>query len=199
MTFREALAAECGAVLPLTEVQIAQLERHYELLTRWNQVLNLTRISGVQEVIRFHICESLVLGHVLPAGRLQIADVGSGGGFPGIPIGILRQDCIVSLIESHQRKAVFLREVARKLPNVVVDARRAEGAPRAYDWVVSRAVDPRTVLSLGLAPNVALLMAKPDLHALPEPSRVIDLPNSKNRIVAMFHVKPKHAKIDQRG
>jgi 16S rRNA (guanine527-N7)-methyltransferase len=66
--------------------------------------------------------------------------VGSGGGFPGFPVAVLRADCLVTLIESHQRKAVFLKEAARALPNVRVLGKRAEEVAESFDRVISRAV-----------------------------------------------------------
>jgi len=66
--------------------------------------------------------------------------VGSGAGFPGFPVAVLRPECSVTLIESHQRKAVFLREASRKVPNVRVLAKRAENVGETFDWVISRAV-----------------------------------------------------------
>jgi 16S rRNA (guanine527-N7)-methyltransferase len=69
-----------------------------------------------------------------------VGDIGSGAGFPGIPIAIIRQDCTVALIESHRRKAVFLKEASRELANVRVVAKRAEDVEEGFDWVVSRAV-----------------------------------------------------------
>src|ERR1700679_3249327 len=108
--FRELLESEWARFGSLSEDQVAKLERHYQLLTRWNTVLNLTRIQKLEEVARFTYCESLFVGPLLPAGKLTIADVGSGAGFPGIPVGVLRPEFAVVLIESHQRKAVFLSE-----------------------------------------------------------------------------------------
>jgi hypothetical protein len=67
-------------------------------------------------------------------------DVGSGAGFPGFPVAILRPDCSVTLVESHQRKAVFLREAARKIGNVKVVAKRAEDVGDEFDHLISRAV-----------------------------------------------------------
>jgi 16S rRNA (guanine527-N7)-methyltransferase len=119
---------------------VAALEAHLELLLRWNQKLNLTAIRSREEAIERHYCESLFLGARLPAGPLTIADVGSGAGFPGFPVAVLRPDCSVTLIESHQRKAVFLREAARKQANIRVLAKRAEDVGERFDWVISRAV-----------------------------------------------------------
>ena len=143
----------------LTGEQEAALEAHLELLMRWNQKLNLTSIRNREEAIERHYCESLFLGARLAAGALRIADVGSGAGFPGFPVAVLRPDCSVTLIESHQRKAVFLREASRALPNVRVLAKRAEDVDDRFDWVISRAVSYSDLASFlkRLAPNADLL------------------------------------------
>ena len=143
----------------LSPEQEAALEAHLDLLMRWNKSLNLTAIRTREEAIARHYCESLFLGTRLPAGALRIADVGSGGGFPGFPVAILRPECSVTLIESHQRKAVFLREASRKVPNVRVLAKRAEDVAETFDWVISRAVsyDDLAPILKKLAPNADLL------------------------------------------
>lgn len=126
MTFQDLLAREFEPYGTLSNEQLALLESHYRLLLRWNQKLNLTRIEHLEEAIHLHYCESLFLATLLPAGPLRIADIGSGAGFPGIPVAVFRPECSVTLIESHQRKAVFLREASRGLQNVAVIAARAE-------------------------------------------------------------------------
>jgi 16S rRNA (guanine527-N7)-methyltransferase len=143
----------------LTPEQEAALEAHLELLLRWNKTLNLTAIRSREEAIERHYCEALFLGSRLPAGVLRIADVGSGAGFPGFPVAVLRPDCTVTLIESHQRKAVFLKEAARSVPNVRVLAKRAEDVAETFDWVISRAVSYADLASFlkRLAPNADLL------------------------------------------
>lgn len=143
----------------LTAGQKAALEAHLDLLMRWNQKLNLTAIRSREEAIERHYCESLFLGSRLPAGALRIADVGSGAGFPGFPVAVLRPECSVTLIESHQRKAVFLREASRGVPNVRVLAKRAEDVEETFDWVISRAVSYADLGSFlkKLAPNADLL------------------------------------------
>ena len=131
------------------------LKAHYELLQRWNKTLNLTRIDSVER----NYGESLFLGRHLPGGPLSICDVGSGAGFPGFPVAILRPDCQVTLIESHQRKAVFLKEASRGIANIRVVATRAQDVEEHFDWAISRAVtaaDLSPFLSR-LASNVALL------------------------------------------
>ncbi len=126
-------------------------------MLRWNKKLNLTRITDPKQAWERHYLESIRLAHQLPPGPLKIADVGSGAGFPGIPIAVVRPECQVTLIESRQRKAVFLREATRDLPNVRVLPMRAEDVKESFDWVVSRAVRPEDVLKLKLASNFALM------------------------------------------
>ena len=157
--FADVLRTKLRGIIEVTDTQIAALETHFELLVRWNARLNLTTITSIEEAVERHYCESLFLGARLPAGRLKVADVGSGAGFPGFPVAILRPDCEVTLIESHQRKAVFLREAARGMPNIRVASRRAESIEDRFDHVISRAVsyeDLRPVLK-SLAPAVDLL------------------------------------------
>lgn len=157
--FKEILAREFAPFGALSETQLRLLEMHYELLLRWNRKLNLTRITNLLEAVQLHYCESLYLAAFLPKRPLRIVDVGSGGGFPGIPLGIYRADWSVDLVESHQRKAVFLTETVRQLglPNVSVVANRAQDVVGSYDWMVSRAVNPDEVLALRVAPDVAIL------------------------------------------
>jgi len=159
--FRELLAREFASYGSLTVTQIDQLEAHYNLLVRWNARLNLTRIDSIEDAVRLHYCESLFVGTRLPAGSLRIVDVGSGAGFPGIPIAVLRPECTVTLVESHQRKGVFLREAGRDLSNVRVVTDRAENLKSEYDWLVSRAISPEEICKLQLASNLALLVGSP--------------------------------------
>ncbi len=158
--FKSLLALEFSPYGALTPQQLTLLEEHYHLLLRWNQKINLTRITSLQDAVRYHYCESLYLAQRLPEGPLRIVDIGSGAGFPGIPVAIYRPECAVDLVESHQRKAVFLREAARNLTNVRVLAQRAEAVTDSYDWTISRAVRPEDVLKLNLAPHVAVLGAE---------------------------------------
>ena len=138
--FRELLRQKLNGILNLSEEQIEALKSHYELLLQWNRRLNLTSIESLEDAIERHYCESLFLVAHLPSVPMRIADIGSGAGFPGIPIGIARPDCSVTLIEAHVRKSVFLREATRRLPNFRVLAKRAEAVGELFDCAVSRAV-----------------------------------------------------------
>jgi 16S rRNA (guanine527-N7)-methyltransferase len=138
--FRELLTRRLEGIASLSEAQLAVLQAHYELLVRWNRKLNLTSIEGIADVIERHYCESIFLAIHLPPAHLRIGDVGSGAGFPGIPVGIVRPDCEVTLIESHRRKAVFLREATRAMSDIRVLSVRAEEVREEFDRVISRAV-----------------------------------------------------------
>jgi len=157
--FADLLRQRLAGIVELSPGQVEALEAHYRLLLRWNRTLNLTSIRKIEEAVERHYCESLFLGTHLPQDLLRIADIGSGAGFPGFPIAVLRPDCSVTLIESHQRKAVFLREASRSLPNVRVLARRAEDMNEQFDWAISRAVSYEDLASFlkNLAPNADLL------------------------------------------
>jgi 16S rRNA (guanine(527)-N(7))-methyltransferase RsmG len=182
--FRELLVREFAPYGSLSSSQLDQLEAHYRLLERWNARMNLTRIRRVEDVVRLHYCESLFLGTLLPAGELNIADVGSGGGFPGIPLAILRKESRVALVESHQRKAVFLREASGSLPNLRVISSRAEDVKERFDWIVSRAVSPAEVVALKLSPNVALLIGEGDASQLND-WKLKAVPWGQGRVVAL--------------
>ena len=123
---------------------LPQLSAYLELLLKWNARTNLTAIREPEEIVRRHFGESLFAGrHVGDCDTLL--DLGSGAGFPGIPIALLRPEIQVTLAESQNKKATFLREVVRTLglPNVEVWTGRAEAMPveRRFDTVTLRAVD----------------------------------------------------------
>src|SRR5271165_5331766 len=121
----------------------SSLASYLELILKWNARINLTAIREPEEIVRRHFGESLFVGVRLgECGTLL--DYGSGAGFPGVPIQLLRPDVEVTLAESRQRKAAFLREVVRSLGlRSEVWAGRVEAMPEArrFDVVAMRAVD----------------------------------------------------------
>lgn len=187
--FRDLLEKEFARFGRLTPKQIDSLERHYKLLIQWNERINLTRIRKLEEIVRLHYCESLLLGTRLPPGPLRIVDVGSGAGFPGFPVAVLRPDLEVMLLESHQRKAVFLTEACRGISNLNIVSKRAEDCSEPFDWAIARAVRPSLILSLPLASKFALLIGREDLSLLPPSDSTISVPWATDRIIAMFHVE----------
>lgn len=193
--FADILRARLQGIIDLTPSQVSALEAHYQLLLRWNRTLNLTRVESLEEAVERHYCESLFLASYLPAGPIRIADIGSGAGFPGFPVAIARPDCHVTLIESHQRKAVFLREATRAVPNVRVLAQRAEAVTETFDHAISRAVSYADLLKplMLLAANVDLLTG---VDAPPESMPVewqpaIPLPWGKRHVLQIGRVKFK--------
>ncbi len=183
MSLADLLRRELTGVLELAPEQLDALTRHYELLLRWNQKMNLTTVTELPEAGIRHYCESLFLASHLSAG--SVVDIGSGAGFPGIPVAIARPDCVVDLVESHQRKAVFLREFAREVPKVGVISSRAESllAEPGYSWLISRAVNPASLQKLRLADRYALLVGAEEANKMD--GRVIPLPWGDRRVLVM--------------
>jgi 16S rRNA (guanine(527)-N(7))-methyltransferase RsmG len=180
--FRDLLAREFSPYGTLSQQQLNFAAQHFELLQQWNTRMNLTRIESLEEVVRLHYCESFFLGAWFSEGPRRVVDIGSGPGFPGIPVAIFRPDIEMTLLESNSRKCVFLRESSRGLANVRVLNLRAEQCHDRFDWVVSRAVAVPEVLKSGLADNFAILVSRPDS---PSGWEVVDLPWGSNRVLSV--------------
>lgn len=143
------------------------LYAHFDLLRRWNQSLNLTAIREDVEAVERHYCESIELARHVPRETSTAADIGSGAGFPGVPLAILRPELQVTLVESHKRKAAFLKEATRGVQNVRVLAQRSESLQQRFGILVSRAVNPAEICALAptLSRDVLLLLGQ----ELPQP------------------------------
>lgn len=166
-TVRIAKLLESFIETPLTEAQLGQISTYIDLLRRWNARVNLTAIRDPEEIVTRHFGESLFAAqHLFPGGAVRsqygsgvaddrplttddpavprLLDIGSGAGFPGLPIKIWSPQTTVTLIESRQKKVAFLREVIRALTltNIDVFAGRAEDFPPASAQIVTlRAVE----------------------------------------------------------
>jgi 16S rRNA (guanine527-N7)-methyltransferase len=115
------------------------------LLLKWNRTISLTRVSDPIEIIKFHFGESLFAASQVNFGESRLADVGSGAGFPGIPIAMVVPGLQVTLIESNSRKCAFLSEVARelRLTNIRILRHRMENVDSSegpFDFVAARAL-----------------------------------------------------------
>jgi 16S rRNA (guanine527-N7)-methyltransferase len=95
--------------------QVLQIQQFIKILLQWNEKINLTAIRDPLEILNRHFCESMYAAVAVPMENGRLADVGSGAGFPGIPLKIIRPDLQVFLIESNIKKATFLAEVIREL------------------------------------------------------------------------------------
>ncbi len=143
--FREKLDAAIAAfsLEPLRDEQIGQLVNHYALLRRWNLRVNLTRIIEPGEAARLHYAESL-FGAKFITGARTVLDIGSGAGFPAIPLAVARPGIQVTALEANQKKSLFLKEVKDELEleNVEVATERVESFDLAgYELLTSRALD----------------------------------------------------------
>lgn len=188
-SFAELLVRHLDRKVILIDEQISALDRHYQLLVKWNRVLNLTSIRNTEEAVIRHYCECLFFASLLPdSGR--VLDLGSGAGFPGVTVSVLHPKMRVTLLESHQRKAVFLKEATRDLKNVDVVPKRAEDTSGTWDLVVSRAVDPQEVLRQAprLASRIGMLVGGADSLLFEKRTK---LPWGDDRWAAftMFHVE----------
>ncbi len=129
---------------PLPAEQGAALAAFVELLLKWNKVYNLTGVRGADEVVDRHVVESFALRALLKG--THVADVGSGGGLPGVPLAIVEPERRFTLIESRAKRVRFLRHVVAELglKNTEVAHGRAEDLPvaRPFDTVLARAVAP---------------------------------------------------------
>jgi len=101
--------------LTATRQQVQQIQQYMAILLAWNDKVNLTAIRDPREILYRHFCESMYGVVAGPVENCRLADVGSGAGFPGLPLKILRPDLQVFLIESNIKKATFLAEVIREL------------------------------------------------------------------------------------
>jgi 16S rRNA (guanine527-N7)-methyltransferase len=135
--------AEYG--LPQEPKMIDQTLSYLRLLLTWNEKFNLTAIRDPVEILHRHFCESMYAAVSVPIERGRLADVGSGGGFPGLPLKIIQPELEVFLIESNVKKATFLAEVIRELSlqdvRVIVSRYEDLGEEIApLDFVCARAV-----------------------------------------------------------
>jgi len=101
--------------ISLNSEQVQQIQQYTKILWAWNDKINLTAIRDPLEILYRHFCESMFGAKLLPVENCRLADVGSGGGFPGIPLKIIRPDLHVFLIESNVKKATFIAEAVREL------------------------------------------------------------------------------------
>src|SRR4051812_21986895 len=140
---RELLQPFLGDV-SLDARQLEQVRLHLELLIKWNAKTNLTAVRKEDEMVTRHFGESFFAARMLlNASVHSVIDLGSGAGFPGVPMAIYSPETKVTLIESQNKKATFLKEVTRalELSNVTVFQGRGEDFAGRAELVVLRAVE----------------------------------------------------------
>jgi 16S rRNA (guanine527-N7)-methyltransferase len=123
-------AAVLSYGIQLSEDQASRIRAYIGILLKWNGLISLTTIVDPSEIVARHFGESMFLASILPVENCRLADVGSGGGFPGLALKILCQDLQVVLIESNKKKCAFLSEVIRSL-----DWRKVEVLPQRFEEI----------------------------------------------------------------
>lgn len=145
----------------LSEIQLKQFYNYMNLLIEWNKKINLTAIIEPDEIILKHFVDSLTISKYIPDGTKAV-DVGTGAGFPGIPLKIYRQDIEITLLDSLQKRINFLDEVIRELNlekietvhSRVEDFGKDKKYREEFDIATSRAVANLATLSEYLLPLV---------------------------------------------
>ena len=128
--------------VPISSQQGEKFHTYLILLQKWNTRTNLTSIRDEEGILSRHFLESILCARNLPPNIVSLLDFGAGAGFPGLPIAILRDDLQITLAESQNKKAAFLREAVRALNlKVIIHAARAEDLKCKYDCITLRAVD----------------------------------------------------------
>ena len=200
----------------LATADLDRISTYIDILLRWNARINLTAIRDPDQIVTRHFGESLFAArHLFPRSPVPpafplcssvssvvkgLADIGSGAGFPGIPIKLWAPDIPVTLVESNHKKSTFLREIVRALilTDINIQTARAESLPRAsFDVVTLRAVErfdqilPTAATLVAPAGRLALLIGEAQLRTVREllPNHTLDtpirIPNSFSRILVI--------------
>ena len=150
----------------LTEKQREQYAALYALYTDWNSKINVISRKDIENLYEHHVLHSLSIAKILNfKPGTTLVDVGTGGGFPGIPLAIMFPECQFHLVDSIGKKVRVAREVAESigLTNVTFEHARMEDVKEKYDFVVSRAVMPLGDLVRLVRKNIK----KEGMNALP--------------------------------
>lgn len=187
-----------------TSQQLDQVNVYISLLLRWNRAISLTSVTDASEIVRFHFGESAFALSCVPGMNGRLADVGTGAGFPGLPLRIFGRDLELTLIEANAKKCAFLFEVVRELGlgNVHIIRARYEEAvvrqPSKPEVVTSRALSGQEELlrwaASSLAPNgkIVLWLSENDARVLAKTpgfdwATPVAIPGSRRRCILFGH------------
>ncbi len=196
------LAALLDPYLKAPAAILPQLSAYLDLLLKWNARTNLTAVRGPEDIVRRHFGESLFAATHLDPHTPTLLDFGSGAGFPGLPIALLRPDIAVTLAESQNKKATFLREAIRTLSlHVEVWPARVEAMPpdRRFHTVTLRAVDDMPAALAAAEPHAAerlvlLAGAAPALTSEFTLERPIPIPGTASSLLLIATRQPSTRK-----
>ena len=191
-------------IVDISDKKLKQFELYYEMLIEKNKVMNLTAITDRDEVVLKHFIDSIALAKYCDFSNQKVIDVGTGAGFPGIPLKILFPELEMTLFDSLNKRIKFLQEVidALELKKIEAIHGRAEEGGRnknmreKYDIAVSRAVANMAVLS-----EYCLPFVKEGGYFIPYKTADIDeeLDNAKNAISILGGKTEKVEKLDISG
>lgn len=156
--FASAIQSGCDALaLSLSEPQVQKLSDFVGLLHKWNKAYNLTAVRDPSQMVPLHVLDSLSIAPLLTAGNLL--DVGTGAGFPGIPLAIAQPDRQFTLLDSNIKKTRFVQQAAIELglKNVTVVHSRVEeyNSPAGFATVTARAFAPLARMLPQIEPHIA--------------------------------------------
>ena len=129
--------------IEITDKQLKQLEKFYQLMMEWNEKINLTRITNQGDVYLKHFYDSLTISKAIDLSKIKtLCDVGTGAGFPGIVLKIMYPNLKITLIDSLQKRVNYLNSIIKELNLTDIEAihTRGEDFSGNYDVVTSRAV-----------------------------------------------------------
>lgn len=156
MQAKKLLIDSCRAInIEISDRQVEQFFKYHELLVEWNKKINLTGITQINEVVIKHFVDSIALNTYTSLDDKTVIDVGTGAGFPGIPLKIINPDMDLTLLDSLNKRIVFLNEVVDQLGLTGVecihgraeDIAKQEEYREKYDICASRAVAHLSILS----------------------------------------------------
>lgn len=183
-----------------TDGLLVSIRTYISLLLRWNSRISLTAVTDQLDIAKFHFGESLFAVSAVKIQHGRLADVGSGAGFPGLPLAMMLPNLNVVLIESNLKKATFLSEVIRtlKIENAKVWRGRSEEMPlepdRKFDFVTARALGHHENLlawskaNLNHCGKVVLLLGLDEAGRVSSKeewkwSNPISIPDSERRVI----------------
>ncbi len=183
-------SSELGITLNSRKIQ--KFLSYQELIKKWNSKINLTSVTDDSEIIVKHFLDSLTVSELITDGP-NILDIGTGAGFPGVPIAIVRESLNITVLDSREKRIFFINEVLRELDlsNVKTVSGRAEdsnnGVPRInFDYVLTRAVgDIKEVINL----SVPYLNEKGKIILMRGKEGKIEWERFKNNNLKLLHLR----------
>lgn len=156
--------------IELSDYQLSQFEKYYELLIEWNSFMNLTAITDKDEVVLKHFVDSLAILNYMDVSDKKLIDVGTGAGFPGIPLKIVCPGLDVCLVDSLNKRVNFLNNVIDTLNLTNINTIHSRAEDLAHNSVYREKYDfcvPRAVANLSTLTELCVPFVKPGGYFIP--------------------------------